>query len=151
MFGDSFLDDSAFIGINNNHQSVQKVDTNKKILNKSKVTQLSAHKEEPELPPTQFTDGKPYRHQVPEKYSPGNAFKRDWEKIPNDKLMFDLIQNYAKEGKDKSNGKPDGRYYLDHAAVVKVSKPYIDKYLAEDKQNKKDYALYMKMDFETIF
>ena len=32
-----------------------------------------------------------------------------------------------------------------------MSKPYIDKYLSEEKHNKKDYNLYMKMDFETIF
>ena len=38
MYGDSFLDDSAFIGINNNLKEVQKVDSNKKILNKSKLT-----------------------------------------------------------------------------------------------------------------
>ena len=37
-----------------------------------------------------------------------SVFKRDWEKIPNDKLMYDLIQNFAKEGKDANEGKPNG-------------------------------------------
>ena len=83
-----------------------------------------------------------------------SVYKRDWEKIPNDKLMFDLIQNYAKEGKDEKDGKPNGRYFLDKEAVTKVSKPYIENYLKEnemkgDQKDKKDFALYMKMDFDT--
>lgn len=73
------------------------------------------------MPPTEFTDGKPYRHEVPEKYSPMSPFKREWEKIPNDKLMYDLITNYAKEGKSEGQHKPNGQFYLDSEGAKKVS------------------------------
>ena len=93
---------------------------------------------------TQFTDGKPYHHQVPERYSPGSIWKKDWEKIPNDKLMYSLIHDYAKEGKDEE-GKPNGHYFMDREAAKKVTLPYVTKYT---KMKGKELDDYMTMNFE---
>ena len=76
---------------------------------------------------TSFTDGKVYKHQVPENFSPGSIWKKDWEKIPNDKLMYTLIHDYAVEGKGE-DGKPNGKFFVDRAAAKKVSAPYVQKY-----------------------
>ena len=65
-----------------------------------------------EVKPTEFIDGKPYTHRVPERYSPGSIWQKEWEKTPNDELMYKLIKDYAKEGKDK-DGRPNGQFYID--------------------------------------
>ena len=82
-----------------------------------------------QVAPTQFTDGQPYHHEVPEHYSPGSIWKREDEKIPNDKFVYNLISKYAKEGKNESDGKPNGKFYVDRAAAKAVTEPYVKKYL----------------------
>ena len=96
---------------------------------------------------TSFTDGKVYKHQVPEQFSPGSIWKKDWEKIPNDKLMYTLIHDYAKEGKGE-DGKPNGKFFMDRAAAKKVTLPYVKKYA-----NLKGLSLddYMTQQFEDEF
>ena len=72
-------------------------------------------------PPTKFTDGSPYyAHKVPEKYSPGNEFLRDWERIPHDTLMNTLVSKYAWEGKDKETGRPNGRFFINRDGARKA-------------------------------
>ena len=80
-----------------------------------------------------------------------SLFKRDWEKIPNDKLMYDLIQNYAKEGKDENEGKPNGKFFVDKSAARAVSVPYIDKYLhLSEKDDKKKFDTFMGTTFDEL-
>ena len=79
------------------------------------------------LPETKFTDGKPYRHKVPEKYREDSFWKKDWEKQPHDELMNDLIKKYAKEGKDEE-GKPNGRFFLNRDDALHASTPFVKKY-----------------------
>ena len=83
------------------------------------------------ISPTEFTDHQPYTTRVPEWFAPGSDFQQDWEKKPYDKLMFDLITNYAKEGKKDSDGKPSNKFFVNRDAMKKVVKPYVEKYLPE--------------------
>ena len=93
---------------------------------------------------TEFTDGKPYKHKVPENYSPGSFWLKEWERIPHDELMNNLIKNYAKEGKDKETGKPNGVFFVDEQAAEKVSEPFVKKYM---KLEGPKYDTYMKDNF----
>ena len=81
--------------------------------------------------PTQFTDGQPYSHPIPENYAPGSIWLKEWEKIPNDKFTYNLIKNFAKEGKTE-NGMPSGKFFLDKAAAKTVTTPYVQKYMHKD-------------------
>ena len=52
----------------------------------------------------------------------------DSNRIPHDNLMFKIIKEYgAREGKDEM-GKPNGKFYLDHDAAMKMIVPYLKKY-----------------------
>ena len=42
--------------------------------------------------------------------------------------MYNLISKYAKEGKNESDGKPNGKFYVDRAAAKAVTEPYVKKY-----------------------
>ena len=98
-------------------------------------------------PPTKFTDGSPYyAHKVPEKYSPGDEFLRDWERVPHDTLMNTLVSKYAWEGKDKDTGKPNGRYFIDRDGAKKAFKPFEKKFLKITDDKKLDE--FYKWEFE---
>ena len=85
---------------------------------------------------------------MPEHYSPGSIWLKEWEKTPNDQLMYNLIDKYAKEGKGE-NGKPNGRFYVDKNAVKKVSEPIVAKYLPKlDKDQQKNL---WTVEFEELF
>ena len=101
--------------------------------------------------PTQFTDDEPYTHRVPEQFSPGSDFLRDWERYPNDKLMFDLITHYAREGKKESDGKPSGQFFVDRSSTRKAILPYIKKYLPETEKDPKALEAVMQIAFEDEF
>ena len=84
-------------------------------------------------PPTEFIDGSPhYAHLVPVRYGgyrEGDEYKRDWEITPHDTLMNTLIKDYAREGKDKDTGRPNGRYFIDRVGAKKAFKPFEKQYL----------------------
>merc|ERR1711959_99890 len=72
------------------------------------------------------------------------------DKIPHDKLMNSLIKNHSKEGKDE-NGKPNGRFYVDKANTLVISKPFVAKYLKLDSKNKPALDFFIANDFEDNF
>jgi len=120
--------------------------TEEKVEEKPKKIEMK----ELDKPPTKFTDGSPYyAHKVPEKYSPGNEFLRDWERVPHDTLMNTLVSKYAWEGKDKDTGKPNGRYFIDRDGALKAFKPFEEKYLKlKDHTKLEDFY---KFEFEDQF
>ena len=59
--------------------------------------------------------------------------------------MNNLIKNYAKEGKDKETGKPNGEFFVDQEAAKKVSEPFVKKYM---KLEGDKYDNYMRDNFE---
>ena len=66
--------------------------------------------------------------------------------------MYELIKNFAKEGKDEISGRPDGEFYLDKKGARAFLTPYVKKYLAENKKEEhRDFNTFMKMDFEEKF
>ena len=85
---------------------------------------------------------------MPENFSPGSIWKRDDEKIPNDKFVYNLISKYAKEGKNEEDGKPSGKFFIDRAAAKTVTEPYVKKYV---KVTGKDLEDVMTMEFEDKF
>ena len=59
-----------------------------------------------------------------------------------------MISKYAKEGKNESDGKPSGKFFLDRAAAKTVTEPYVKKYLNKSGQDLQDI---MTVDFEDKF
>ena len=94
----------------------------------------------------QFVDNKPYTRSMPEMYRENNPWEDMYktEKVPHDRLMNSIIKNHAKEGKDQ-DGKPNGRFYVDKANALIMSKPFITKYL---KLGEKNMDFFIANDFE---
>mgnify|MGYP000742676658 CR=1 FL=1 len=52
----------------------------------------------------------------------------DHNRIPHDALMYKLIKDYAKEGKDV-DGKPNGLFFVDRENAKKFATPLVEKHL----------------------
>lgn len=66
--------------------------------------------------------------------------------------MYELIKNYAKEGKDEISGRPNGEFFLDKKNAALFVTPYVKKYLKENpKEETRSFDEFMKMDFESKF
>jgi hypothetical protein len=65
--------------------------------------------------------------------------------------MYELIKNYAKEGKDENSGRPNGEFFLDKKGARLFVTPYVEKYLSGNKEEKRDIKTFMSMDFEEKF
>jgi len=65
--------------------------------------------------------------------------------------MYELIKNYAKEGKDENSGRPNGEFFLDKKGARLFVTPYVQKYLTGNKEEKRDLKTFMQMDFEEKF
>ena len=106
-----------------------------------------------DAPPTEFKDGAPYyAHWVPERYGgyrEGDEYRRDWEITPHDKLMNELIKNFAREGRDKETGRPNGRFFIDREGAKKAFKPFEGQYLKLKEAMKLDD--FYKNEFEQQF
>ena len=98
----------------------------------------------------QFKDGLQYSRHIPAQFSPGTLYEHmyDSNRIPHDELMYKMIKNYAKEGKDPENGRPNGRFYINKDDALKVALPMIVEHtkLSGDK-----LAFYMQSKVEDTF
>ena len=66
--------------------------------------------------------------------------------------MYELIKNFAKEGKDENSGRPNGEFFLDKKGARSFVTPYVEKYLSENKkEEKRDLKMFLAMDFEEKF
>jgi len=66
--------------------------------------------------------------------------------------MYELIKNFAKEGKDEISGRPNGEFFLDKKGARLFVTPYVEKYLSENKKEEhRDFKTFMKMDFVEKF
>jgi hypothetical protein len=65
--------------------------------------------------------------------------------------MYELIKNYAKEGKDENSGRPNGEFFLDKKGARLFVTPYVEKYLSGNKEEKRDIKTFMDMDFVEKF
>ena len=65
--------------------------------------------------------------------------------------MYELIKNYAKEGKDENSWRPNGEFFLDKKGAILFVTPYVQKYLTGNKEEKRDLKTFMQMDFEEKF
>ena len=66
--------------------------------------------------------------------------------------MYELIKNFAKEGKDENSGRPNGEFFLDKKSARLFVTPYVEKYLSENKkEEKRDLKMFLAMDFEEKF
>ena len=57
--------------------------------------------------------------------------------------MYELIKNYAKEGKDENSGRPNGEFFLDKKGARLFVTPYVEKYLTGNKEEKREFKTFM--------
>lgn len=66
---------------------------------------------------------------IPEQFRKRSIYDYANEHIPTDNSMYELIKNFAKEGKDEISGRPNGEFFLDKKNAFKFVTPYVNKYL----------------------
>ena len=98
----------------------------------------------------QFVDHRAYERRLPPQFAPPTFWEHlyDSNRIPHDELMYKVITNLAREGKDDM-GRPNGRFYVDKATALKFVAPLVKhkvKFATAE-----EYEFYMKDRVVDIF
>ena len=75
---------------------------------------------------------------IPEQFRRRSVYDYTNEHVPTDNSMYELIKNFAKEGKDEISGRPNGEFFLDKKGARLFVTPYVKTYLEEHKKDERE-------------